>query len=260
MRDFLLFTLWGPLAAAGEVAVGERRTGWDRPGRSAVLGMVAAALGIDRQEETALAALDAGYGYAVRVEAEGVLLEDYHTAQVPPARKGRRWPTRRAELAEPGLETVLSLRDYRTDARHTVALWGREEPPHPLERLAEALRRPRFVLYLGRRSCPLGLPPAPRIVSEATLAEAFARFDRETPPAERRLREAIERADPRGRQQGGGATPGWVAIYADADAAHWPGPGLRHARTVHRRDVPLSRLRWQFGLREELVFVPETTR
>ena len=130
MRDFLLFTLWGPLAAAGEVAVGERRTGWDRPGRSAVLGLVAAALGIERQDEAAQTALDAGYGYAVRVEAEGVLLEDYHTAQVPPARKGRRWPTRRAELAEPGLETILSLRDYRADARHTVALWAREEPPH----------------------------------------------------------------------------------------------------------------------------------
>ena len=42
---FLLFTLYAPMASFGEVAVGERRMSWSRPGRSAILGMVAARLG-----------------------------------------------------------------------------------------------------------------------------------------------------------------------------------------------------------------------
>jgi len=127
MPAFLLFSLWAPLAAMGDVAVGERRTGLERPGKSAVLGLVAAALGIDRTEEAALRALHDGYGLAVRVDTPGTLVTDFHTAQVPPARRGRRWPTRRAELArpkpgEPELETVLSWREYRADARFTIAL------------------------------------------------------------------------------------------------------------------------------------------
>ena len=45
MPDFLTFALAAPLAAMGEIAVGERRGSWDRPGRSAVLGLIAAVLG-----------------------------------------------------------------------------------------------------------------------------------------------------------------------------------------------------------------------
>ena len=126
MRDFLLFTLYAPLAALGEVAVGERRVSAARPARSAILGLLAAALGIERRDEAAHAALQEGYG----------------------------------ELAEPRLETILSLREYRADARHTVAIWTADDPPQPLAVLAEALRRPRITLYFGRKACPLGLPGA----------------------------------------------------------------------------------------------------
>ena len=50
---FLVFTLYSPLGSFGEIAVGERRMSWARPGRSAVLGLVAAALGYERTEEAA---------------------------------------------------------------------------------------------------------------------------------------------------------------------------------------------------------------
>ena len=244
MREILLFTLYAPLAALGEVAVGERRVSSARPGRSAILGLLAAGLGIERRDEAAHAALDRGYGVAVRVEAEGALLQDYHTAQVPPAKKGRRWPTRRAELAEPRLETILSLREYRADARHTVAVWTAHDPPHPLGALAEALRRPRFTLYLGRKACPLGLPSAPRIVAAETLAEAFATFDRDMPGAERALRADLE------------LLPETGTLYADADVRDWLGQDHTVRRIERRRDAIVSRRRWQFGLRDELVAPP----
>ncbi len=244
MRDFLLFTLYAPLAALGAVAVGERRVSAARPARSAILGLLAAALGIERRDEAAHTALQEGYGVAVRVETEGALLQDYHTAQVPPAKRDRRWPTRRAELAEPRLETILSLREYRADARHTVAFWTARDPPQALAALAEALCRPRFTLYLGRKACPLGLPPAPRIVAAATLADAFTSFDAAMPASERALRQALR------------LLPRTGDVEADASARDWLGDDLRLQRIERRRDAVVSRRRWQFGLRDTLVAGP----
>lgn len=241
MRPYLLFTLWAPLGSMGEVAVGERRTGFDRPAKSAVLGLVAAALGIERREEEKHAALAEGYGLALRVEAAGSILLDYHTAQVPPARKGKRWATRRCELAEPALGTILSKREYREEPRHTVALWEREGAPRPLGDLAEALRRPRFTLYLGRKACPLGLPPAPRLIEAASLADALAAFDKDRPEPERRLRDRL------------GLSGGTARICADVEERDQLESCLQGPRIERRRDLLRSRRRWQFALREELV-------
>jgi CRISPR-associated Cas5-like protein len=66
----VIFTLFAPIAAMGDVAVGERRAGFDRPGRSAVLGLVAAALGLDRGDEAAHSALDAAYLLSLRLIAQ----------------------------------------------------------------------------------------------------------------------------------------------------------------------------------------------
>ena len=62
MPEFLTFALAAPLAAMGEIAVGERRGGWDSPGRSAILGLIAGCLGLEREDEAAHAALETGYG------------------------------------------------------------------------------------------------------------------------------------------------------------------------------------------------------
>lgn len=249
MREFLGFRLEAPLAAMGELAVGERRYGGDRPAKSAIVGLLGAALGILRSEDGRLRALAEGYGLAVRMDRPGTFLEDYHTVQTSPARRGRRPATRRDELAAGGLETLVSRREYRSDASATVVLWARERAPETLARLAEALRRPRFVLWFGRKSCPLSRPPAPRVFEARTLAEAFARFDgceeeasREMPRRTARHRN-MEREDRR-------------AIHADPDCRGWIGEDLRIAATVTRRDLPGSRKTWQFELRDELVLQP----
>ena len=54
---FLLFTLYAPMGSFGEIAVGERRMSWARPGRSAILGLVAAAQGVDRADEATMVKL-----------------------------------------------------------------------------------------------------------------------------------------------------------------------------------------------------------
>lgn len=230
----LVLTLHAPLAAFGAVAVGERRPGWDRPGRSAVLGLVAAAMGIEREDEAGHLALERGYGLAVRTDAPGRLLVDYHTAQVPPARRGRRLATRAEELREK-LETVLTRREYRTDALHVAALWARPEAPHRLETLRDALLRPVFALYVGRKSCPLGLPLDPVLIEAHSPPEAMTLRVPKGP--ETALRRAVR------------ASPGPVALGAE-DAREF---GLDAARVESRRDRLASRRRWQFALREEAV-------
>lgn len=240
---FLLFTLYAPMGSFGEIAVGERRMSWARPGRSAILGMVAAAQGIERTDEAAHRELEAGLYYAVRTDAPGRPLIDYHTAQTPKARRGRTFATRRQELESDDLNTVLSSREWRSDACFTVALWPRLGGTVDLNEIASALRRPRFALYVGRKSAPLGLPLNPEIIEADTFMDAFAA--RQASDEERDMMQSIH--------IDGGARGG---IAFDRDAPGAPA-GVRIER---RRDALLSRTRWQFTDRLEAVIVPESSQ
>ena len=238
MRDHLVFVLHGPIAAFGGVAVGERRGGEARPARSALFGLLGAALGIERSEAATHAAMENGYGVAVRVDAPGVTFSDYHTAQVPPARRGERHATRRAELDARPLETILSRRDYRTDSLFTVAVWAREMAPVTLADLAAALQRPHFCLSIGRKSCPLGLPPGPVVV--AAMDALAAMEARPVPAPERFVRQQLR------------AQATVLATDLDGMSADVP---TRWIET--RRDGIASRDRWQFSLRpERLIDLP----
>lgn len=237
---FLLFTLYAPMGSFGEIAVGERRMSWARPGRSAILGLVAAALGIERENEEAHCELEASLYYAVRTDAPGRPFVDYHTAQTPKARKGRTFTTRRQELETDDLNTVLSSREWRTDACFTVALWPRPDRSVDLNEIAGALKRPRFTLYLGRKSAPLGLPLSPEVVEADTFEAAF--HARQPNREEREVLQSI-RID--------GVASGGIAF--DHDVTDVPA-GVRIER---RRDAILSRARWQFADRLEAVVVSE---
>lgn len=143
MRDYLVFQLYGPLLSWGDIAVGETRPSALTPSKSAVLGLVAAALGIKRPDTVAdetermacekrHAELAQGYGLGIFVQVLGSPLSDYHTAQVPSSGAGRNrkvFPTRRDELTwlpRAELNTILSRREYRQDAYAACALWRRE--------------------------------------------------------------------------------------------------------------------------------------
>lgn len=230
MPAFLLFDLAGAMSAWGEIAVGERRGSWGRPSKSAVLGLVAGALGYTREQEPDHRALDAGLGFGLLLRRAGATLRDFHTAQVPPG--DARYATRRSELAAPRLGTIVSWRDYLCEGWATAALWRSGEGAPPLERIAESLARPHFTPYLGRKSCPLGTPLRPRVIQAEGLAAAFA--DDVPPP--------------------------WFAAPAGGEAharLYWdvapPPPGILPVadREVVRRDALGSRTRHQFAERRE---------
>lgn len=228
MRDYLLFRLYGPLAAWGDIAVGEYRPSFAHPGKSAIIGLLAAALGIRRDEEERQKALAESCVFAVRVDSMGVLLRDYHTTQVPSAKKGVVHYTRRSELATDDLNTILSSRDYRCDAAYTVAITVADGSPYTVQQLAIALIKPVFTLYLGRKSCPLSLPLQPQVVSAATLRDAL-----EAVPSAEELSGIVPKGD--------------TTVFWEDDKAS----GLQRQQSITRRDEPRSRKRWQFSERQE---------
>ncbi|WP_275100246.1 type I-E CRISPR-associated protein Cas5/CasD [Sedimenticola hydrogenitrophicus] len=231
MSDYLLFRLYGPLASWGETAVGEVRPTATWPGRSAIIGLLSAAMGIRRDEEQRLRELTDACGVAVCVERSGELLRDYHTIQVPPERRGVRYLTRRDELNSETINTLLSQRDYRSDAYYLVAVWAKKAGDQDtLIRLQEALQRPRFTLYLGRKSCPPTLPLAPQIIQAADLREAFDEADFADVQVLAWLPQSGER----------------IFVWEDGTNV---GMAPMHVRP--RRDEPTSRKRWQFGERDE---------
>lgn len=238
---FLLFRLYAPLASWGEVAVGEFRPSHAYPGRSSLLGLIAAACGIDRSDDAQHARLDAALSFAVAVYEEGALLRDYHTAQVPGASdlKERPHRTRADELSIPraDLNTILSTRDYRQDALCVVGAWLRGQVTDvDLESIKAALERPRFTLYLGRKSCPPALPLAPRIIE----AEHF--------------RSALEQS-PFAPIDGLRLRPQPVRVAWEDDVpVGWP-----QSFSVPRKDAPRSRRRWQFSDRTERVALIESS-
>lgn len=235
MKEYLLFRLYGPMAAWGDIAVGEQRPSHGHPSKSAIIGLLAAALGIRRDEEERHNNLNSEVSFATRVDASGEILRDYHTTQVPSQARNKVFYTRCDELAAEKLNTILSQRDYRTDACYTVVVWlNKESSNGSLQEFECALRQPKFVLYLGRKSCPLALPLAPQIVQMENLRQAFDKLP---------VREKLLQYLPKQKQ----TTYFWEQIDFPVsgfplDALHWTGS---------RRDGLLSRKRWQFTDREE---------
>ena len=108
--DILVFRLYGPMASWGEIAVGEIRHTANYPGKSAIIGLLGAALGIARDEEEKQQQLQQGYALAVELLTGGNLLRDYHTTQVPDSVGKFTYRTRRDELilGKERLGTIVS--------------------------------------------------------------------------------------------------------------------------------------------------------
>lgn len=126
----LTIRLTAPLQSYGNEASFSRRTSSDHPSKSAVIGMIAAALGYHRDDPRILTLND--LSFAVRVDQAGKALTDYQTVE---------WKkdTRK-----------VTYRDYLQDAVFVAALGSDDE--QLIDRIAEALKRPKFQLFFGRRS------------------------------------------------------------------------------------------------------------
>jgi CRISPR system Cascade subunit CasD len=244
----LIFQLAGAMAGFGEIAIGESRYTLDAPSHSNILGLMAAALGIRRDQEAALQSLQAGYRIAVVTLESGHLLRDYHTAQVAGQSDLKHQPlrTRQDELnvAKEKLNTILSTRDYRSDGHWLVVVEPlHEQVPYTLEQLCDALQRPKYTLFLGRKSCPLAQPIAAQIMTEQTVVRAAQAF-----LADLKQREAQLKHDKKAYRYPVRPKRIQQLFWDDAWTIHEIGVD-RALFVALQQDRLLSRQRWQYGER-----------
>jgi CRISPR system Cascade subunit CasD len=205
----LLLRLSGPMQSWGVQSRFVMRDTGLEPSKSGVIGLVCAALGRPRDAAVDdLAILRMG----VRVDREGVMQTDYHTAGGSHRRDETGYGVARFGGAKP--ETVQSWRRYLADAAFLVGLETRaDEDESLLRRLDAALAQPVWPLYLGRKAFvpgePVRLPDepllwgaGPRIVSHE-LREALTlcwpqRQEGDRTDSPDRLRGVVE--DPNGDQ------------------------------------------------------------
>jgi len=227
MKDYLVFQLYSPLASFGEEAVGEIRPSATVPTRSALLGLLAAALGISRDEEVRLNHFNQHYHLAVHALASRTRwLRDYHTVSGPRENKKYRYDTRRDELtlAPDEVGTLISQREYRCDDYWHIALSSTPDAPYSLADIRDALLTPHFPLYLGRKSCPLALPLAPCLMT-GNLKAIF------TQAAQEKI------------------APELSGFTLDAGICYWDDPNetsLCWQQKQRSHHQPVSRQRWQF--------------
>lgn len=213
----LLLRLAAPLQAWGLDSKFDMRQTEREPTKSGVLGLVACAMGIRRDDAKGLLRLQ-GLSFGVRVEQEGKLLRDYHIAKSYKMSDKSGLVKLDGRTGRPTIDKpYLTQRYYLADAVFLAALSGEDAL---IAEIAEALGHPAFPLYLGRRSCPPTLP----ILLGVTDA-----------PVETVLRETPWQAaawyqqDWRHRHPGEGIRLRWMMDAPSGEASH-----------AMRRDVPAS--------------------
>ena len=174
----LVLLLTGPLQSWGHASPGPRhRDTLGHPTRSGVIGLLASALGVPHGGDLAWAdPLDV----AVRVDQPGTRVTDYHTV-------GGGYRTARLIKAEPAKgkttpketrDTIVTHRVYLADAAFTVTVTGPD-----VDRLHAAVRAPHWAPFLGRKSCPPGMPVAVGVTGAdpATVHERLPLYRRLKP-------------------------------------------------------------------------------
>lgn len=172
MSDFLMLRLRGVMQAWGGHTYEDYRPSHNFPTRSGIEGLLAACLGLEREDHAAQSTLAESFVFAVRADeilAPGMeqpltmrKTTDFHT--VMEARKVD---------GKANKNPVISRREYLCDRQFTMALQFKADAAFSLEQVAEAVRRPYYTPFLGRRSCVLSAPLFLAVHSAADLRGAL---------------------------------------------------------------------------------------
>lgn len=164
----LLLRLVGPMQSWGTASRFDQRDTGKEPSKSGVVGLLAAALGIDRENWTDLEPLTR-LSMGVRHDRPGVPKRDYQTAGCATT------DTVIKADGTPSKDGVVSHRFYLSDAAFLVGLEC--EDRSLLDRTRAALRDPVWPLALGRKSY---VPSEPIWIEnglqDAPLRDALARW------------------------------------------------------------------------------------
>lgn len=175
----LLIRLSAPMQSWGtQSRFTVRDTGLE-PSKSGVLGLLCAALGIDREDDDGLQPLTS-LRMGVRVDREGLLRVDYHTAKDVRMANGKT------------KDTELSNRYYLANAVFLVGL--ESEDLALLEKIQAALQKPVWALFLGRKAF---VPGEPVLLGDGlrkgeTLEQTLESYLTLCPPEKNKLRVVLE--------------------------------------------------------------------
>ena len=135
----ILLKFAGPLQSWGTNSHFETRHTDFYPSKSAVIGLISASLGYKRIEDDKIQKLNE-LNFAVRIDQEGNLLRDYHTA-------------RKFDNKGKFIRTYVTNRYYLEDAIFIVGI--SHEDNAFMEMIENSLKSPYFQPYMGRRSLPV---------------------------------------------------------------------------------------------------------
>jgi len=140
----LLLRLAGPMQSWGTNSRFAHRDTNKEPSKSGVIGLLAGAMGIDREDWHRLEPLTC-LRMAVRHDRPGILRQDYQTAG---CHAGDR--IIKADQSLEKKDGVVSYRRYLADACFVAGLEGRDGAL--LQKVHQSLQSPHWPIFLGRKS------------------------------------------------------------------------------------------------------------
>ena len=185
MQDYLIIKLQGAMQAWGGHTYEDYRPSLIFPTRSAIVGLLGACLGIEREDIQSLKVLNESFQLTVRANKRKIeqrplsktrvwqrvgdkfvsmqKITDFHTVQQ--ARKSD---------GKPRPEAIVSRREYLCDAEFTLALVFVKNAVFSLEQVKQAIQKPVYTPFLGRRSCPIQRPLYEAVVNEENAQVALS--------------------------------------------------------------------------------------
>lgn len=142
--------LEGPLQAWGDTSKFVIRRSMEAPTKSGVLGLICCAMGLSRKAARDYLLELNTLAMGVRIDRMGTRWWDYHTVGA-----GTGMTTAAGGLKSGAQGTLIKRLEYLADASFLVALKGDGKI---VERVADALRLPKWTLFLGRKSCLPSMP------------------------------------------------------------------------------------------------------
>jgi len=158
--------LEGALQSWGDHSKWDERDSGDFPTKSGIVGLIACAMGLSREDER-ITALAQSFMVAVRADRPGIRVIDFNTVMGNPLHTAEGKRTQSAS-------TIVSHRHFLADASFLVLI---EPAPEWIGPIVDSLRRPKWPIYLGRKSCVPSRPVFECVTEDySSLADALARF------------------------------------------------------------------------------------
>lgn len=151
----LILKLTGPMQSWGINSRWNFRDTSSEPTKSGIVGLIACAMGYKIHDKRIETEIDNKLQIGVRIDRPGIITTDFHTVM----------GTHTIATGKTKIHTELTYRSYIEDALFMIAVTGQLEL---LKKIQNALKDPKWPIYLGRKSCIPTVPVLGTITEEFT--------------------------------------------------------------------------------------------